>query len=182
MTTFRLCPRVRRVFSRTGLLQLVEALLSHVTPAALEPIAEELEPVPLLPAVGDPRLRRVQREAVRCHPRPDQRESRFGLGVAAREDDEVVRIPHHWVSVFGHQPIQRIKIDIGQQRTDHRALRRACGWRPSVETVQDVGCQPVADEGEHTRPSLTRSSTRAIRRSCGIVSKYDCKSASTTWV
>src|SRR5207245_7346239 len=63
------------------LLQLVEALLAHVTAAAVEPIAEELEPVPLLSAVGDPRLLGVQREAVRGHPRPDQRERRFGLHV-----------------------------------------------------------------------------------------------------
>src|SRR5262245_63968694 len=30
------------------LLQLVQALLAHVTPAALEPVAEGLEPAPLL--------------------------------------------------------------------------------------------------------------------------------------
>src|SRR5262245_60399420 len=35
------------------LFQLVEALLAYMTPAALEPIAEELEPIPRLPAVGD---------------------------------------------------------------------------------------------------------------------------------
>src|SRR6266704_2232494 len=70
------------------LLQLVEALLAHVTPAALEPIAEELEPVPLLPAVGDPRLLGVLREAIRGHPRPDQRERRFGLHVVSGQDDE----------------------------------------------------------------------------------------------
>src|SRR5215470_10368676 len=69
------------------LLQLVEALLAHMTAAALEPIAEELKPVPLLPAVGDPRLLGMQREAVRRHPRPDQRERRFGLHVAPGEDD-----------------------------------------------------------------------------------------------
>src|SRR3954452_5083159 len=79
-------------------LELVEALLSHMTTAALEPIAEELEPVPLLPAVGDPRLLGVQREAARGHQYLDQRERRFGLHVAPGEDDEIVRIPHHRVS------------------------------------------------------------------------------------
>ena len=69
--------------------QLVEALLTHVTAATLEPVAEELEPVPLLPAVGDPRLCGVQRQPVFIHPRPSQCERRFGLGMAAGEDDEV---------------------------------------------------------------------------------------------
>src|ERR1700733_801931 len=64
------------------LFQLVEALLSHLTAAAFEPIAEELKSVPFLPAVGDPRLRRVQRKTIRHHPRLDQRECRFGLLLA----------------------------------------------------------------------------------------------------
>src|SRR6266511_5688312 len=131
------------------LLQLVEALLSHMTTAAFEPVAEELEPVPLAPAVGDPRLLGVQHEAVRSHPRLDQRERRFGLRLVPGEDDEVVRIPHHRVSVFGHQPIEGIEINVGQQRADHRALRRAYVRRPPVQTLQDVGFQPTAEEVEH---------------------------------
>src|SRR5882672_9079198 len=73
------------------LLQLVQTLLAYVSAIALEPVAEELKSVPLLPAVGDPRLLRVQCEAVRRHPCLDQRERRFGFRVAPGKDDEVVR-------------------------------------------------------------------------------------------
>src|SRR5215471_10432166 len=87
------------------LLQLVEALLAYVTATTLKPVAEELESVPLLPTVGDPCLCGLQRQTVFGHPRPDQRQGRFGFGMAPGEDDEVVRIPHHRVPAFGYQPV-----------------------------------------------------------------------------
>src|SRR5215216_6868236 len=85
-------------FLADRLLELVEALLAHMTTAAFEPVAEELKPIPLLPAIGDPCLRRMQREAIRRRPRPNQRECRQGLDVPPGEGDEVVRISHHRIS------------------------------------------------------------------------------------
>ena len=45
--------------------------------------------------------------------------------------------------------IQRVEVDVGQQRADHRALRRAPCRRPSLQPFQDVGLQPAADQIEN---------------------------------
>src|ERR1700685_2226686 len=51
-----------------GVLELSQALLAHVALAGFEPVAEELETLPRLPAVADMRLLGMQREAVSAHP------------------------------------------------------------------------------------------------------------------
>ena len=53
------------------------------------------------------------------------------------------------VSAFGHQPVQRVQVDIRQQRTYHRTLRRALRRRPPLQTLQDVSRQPAANQIEH---------------------------------
>ena len=81
--------------------------------------------LPRLPAVADMRLFGVQREAVFAHPGAHLREGGVRLLARPAQDDEVVRIPHHAAPAFGHRRIQRVEEDVGQQRADHRALRRA---------------------------------------------------------
>ena len=51
--------------------------------------------------------------------------------------------------MVGHQLVQGIEIDVGEQRTDHRTLRRALHRRPSLQTLQDIGLQPASDQIEH---------------------------------
>ena len=49
----------------------------------------------------------------------------------------------------GRQPlIQRMQVDVRQQRTDHRALRRARHGRPPCHAPQDVLPEPAADQAE----------------------------------
>src|SRR5690606_19588576 len=40
------------------------------------------------------------------------------------------------------------KVDVGQQRADHRTLRRAPGWRPSLQPRHDVLLEPAMEQGE----------------------------------
>src|SRR5271165_2246321 len=132
-----------------AVLELVQALLAHVTLAGFETVAEELEPLPRLPTVADMRLFGVQREAVFAHPGAHLREGGVRLLARPAQDDEVVRIPHHAAPAFGHRRIQRVEVEVGQQRADHRALRRALCRRPPLQPFQDVGLQPAADQIEN---------------------------------
>src|SRR5437868_5749265 len=73
----KLTPRPRPVLARTlspafaggRPLERVPALLAHEAVAGLEPVTQEVEPLARVSAVADPRLVRVQREAVFRHPR-----------------------------------------------------------------------------------------------------------------
>ena len=56
-----------------AVLELVQTLLAHEAPAGFEPVAQELEPFPRLPAVADMRLGRVQRQAIGRDPRSDRK-------------------------------------------------------------------------------------------------------------
>ena len=47
------------------------------------------------------------------HPFPELFQRGFGFFLTAAQHDHVVRIPHHFKAVTGHQPVQRIKIDVG---------------------------------------------------------------------
>ena len=75
-----------------AVLELVQALLAHVTLAGFERVAEELEPLPRLPAVADTRLFGMQREAVFAQPGAHLREGGVRLLARPAQDDEVVRI------------------------------------------------------------------------------------------
>ena len=132
-----------------AVLELVQALLAHVTLAGFETVAEELEPLPQPPTVAVMRLFGVQREAVFAHPGAHLREGGVRLLARPAQDDEVVRKPHHAAPAFGHRRIQRVEVDVGQQRADHRALRRALRRRPPLQPFQDVGLQPAADQIEN---------------------------------
>ena len=65
-----------------AVLERVQALLAHLSPAGFETVAEELEPLPRLPAVTDMRLCGVQRETVFAHPGANLREG--GVSLLAR--------------------------------------------------------------------------------------------------
>ena len=76
-----LAPRAPRLLP-DAVLELGQTLLTHMTLACFEPIAEELEPLPRLPAIADMRLLGMQREAVFTHPGAHVREG--GVRLLAR--------------------------------------------------------------------------------------------------
>jgi hypothetical protein len=120
-----------------GVLELVQALLAHVAPAGFEPVAEELESLPRYAAIADMRLLGMQRPAVRLYPHAHL--VKRGVGGLARpaQDHEVIRVPHHAIAARGHQLVQRVEIDVGQQRADYalnakdkfQFEREIRGWR-----------------------------------------------------
>src|SRR5208283_4054340 len=147
-----LAPRAPRLLP-DAVLELGQTLLAHMTLACFEPIAEELEPLPRLPAIADMRLLGMQREAVFTHPGTYVREGGVRLLARSTQDHKIVRESRHAVSTPGHERIQRIQIDVGQQGADYRALRRAPCRRPLLQPLQDVGLQPTSDQIEH--PAVT---------------------------
>src|SRR5277367_6778256 len=128
--------------------QAQHALLPHEPASRLEAISQELEPLPDDPAIPDMSLVRMQGQAVRVHERTDQREGLSRLLRAVAQDDEVVGVANHRQAVLGHQHVERMQIEIRQQRADDRALRRASRGGPSRAFRYDVLFQPALDQLE----------------------------------
>ena len=136
---------------------------------AAKVIAQEVEAVRA--RVHDPRLRRMQREAVVRHPRLHQRQGPLGLFRRAAEDHEVVGVAHHLEARVGQQMVQRIEIDVAQQRTEDRPLRSAGLGRPLLGDPSRMPALRNVSISDSTGPSAILFSRRAISRSCGIESK-----------
>ena len=98
-------------------LQLVQALSPGPSRPPCEVIAQKVEAT-RCGGVHDPRLRRMQLQSRRSGPtlHPFQRLAGFRLVPA--QNHEVVRVPHHLESRRGHEVVERVEIDIGQQRAD----------------------------------------------------------------
>ena len=58
----------------------------------------------------------ARKRAVLRYPRANERKGRFGLFPALAEDYEVIRVTHHLVAMAGHQLIERVQVDVRQER------------------------------------------------------------------
>jgi len=68
---------------------------------------------------------------------------------ASAQHHEVVRIAHHLEPAAGHHVVERIEVDVAQQRTDRRALRRALLRRPFTGAFQDPLAEERPDQRKH---------------------------------
>ena len=109
---------VRLVLALILSLSLSRLFLRHLTLFALETVAKEVEAPALFPAVPDMGLIRMKAEGVLRHPGANERKGGFGFFPALAEDHEVIRVTHHLVAMAGHQLIERVQVDVRQQRTD----------------------------------------------------------------
>ena len=132
-----------------AVLEPGQALLADMTPAGFEAVAEEVEALPRLPAVAEVGLVRMQTQAVGGGPAADRRQRRLGLFAACTEHHEVVCIAHHPMACCRHQRVQRVEVDVRQQRADHRTLRRARRRRPAFHVPQHLLPEPAAQQIEH---------------------------------
>ena len=81
-------------------------------------------------------------------PAADLRQGRVGGVAVLTENHEVVGVSHHPIAQGRHPCVQRMQIDVGQQRADHRPLGRSRRRRPSVRSPHDIGRQPAAQQIE----------------------------------
>ena len=168
-------------------LELVQALLAHETPAGFKTVTQELKALSRLPTVADTRAAgaRGGRAAfgpfgpgvfVGCSVRPFSltQAATSARAVSASSHDRhritklapakwlatragVISISHHAVSAPGHQHIQGIEIDVGQQRADHRTSCRRRALRRDAESPVSAS---IAPDPSGYRLSANRESNR----------------------
>lgn len=120
-----------------SVLQSRETFLAYGATTTLEAIAEELEPVTGLPTIPGMGLLGMERQSIGYYPclYPHQRRFRFLLALA--EDDKVVRITDDFVPCLRQSDIQRMQVQVGQQRAEYspnakgnfQFERVVTGWR-----------------------------------------------------
>src|SRR6266508_1704731 len=68
----------------------------------------------------------MQLQSCLCSPLLQQFQGLPGFGFALTHNHQIVRIACHLKSRLFHQMVQRIQVDVGQQRTDDSSLRSSC--------------------------------------------------------
>src|ERR1700724_3624382 len=127
-------------------LERSQALLSHEPATRLEPVAEEIESLSRLSAVDDPRLVRMQRQAVGRRPRLDFTQRSYRRGFRLAEDHEVVGVTHHPAPVLLHQQVERVQVDVGQQRREDCPLGRSPRRQPARHVRHDLLPEKALDQ------------------------------------
>src|SRR5207253_1443560 len=150
------------------LLQFLKAFLSRPFLASVKVPAQKVEA--FTRRVDDACLGRVQGQSCRSRPFAQKRQHSLGLFFRAAQHDEVVRVAHHRPAPPCHFVVQRIEVEVCQERTDHGPLRSAALRRlPASQLFQHAGFQtlfqqrqdaPVHDSlPDHRHQSFVRSSS-----------------------
>ena len=92
---------------------------------------------------------RVQGQAILVREGSDQRKGFLRFLHAVAQNDKVVGVSNHRQALRGHQFVERVQIEICQQRADDRALWRSARGGPSPAFRNDFLIEPRLDEIEN---------------------------------
>ena len=104
-------------FTPNRVFELPQTLPARPTGAVREVIAQKVKTLPL-GGVHDSRFGGMQAQSRLGRPGLHLCQRRTGFSLAATQDHEIVGVPDHLEASLSQAVIQRIEIDIGQQRTD----------------------------------------------------------------
>jgi hypothetical protein len=105
-------PRCPFGFAAKTVFQLLKTLPPR--PMFLAPKLEPQKRKALQPRIHDSRLRRMQRETSRSHPRQNHQQSRFGSFTRVTQHHKVVGLPNHFDASVRQQMVQWIEINVTQ--------------------------------------------------------------------
>src|SRR5665213_4083602 len=127
-------------------LERFQAFLAHEPTPTLEPIAEKVESLPRFSRIADPRLVRMQPQAVRRRPGRNLAQRRHCFFCRSAQDHEVVRIAHHSATALFHEQVERMQVDVSKQWRDNRPLGRSRRRGPSLHPLHDVLMQVALNQ------------------------------------
>src|SRR5262245_1160691 len=141
------------------------ALLAWPFTAPFEVVSQKVKAA-FLRRVHHSRFLRVQRQSSFRRPVLHLAHRLFRFRLASTQDDEVIRVAHHLPSSRGHQLVERVEIDVAQQRRDHRPLRRTRLRRRPSQRAHHLLLQESVEQlqqtsiGDLRRHPLTQSRVR----------------------
>src|SRR5438477_11150755 len=97
---------------------------------------------------------------------PYKLQSPMGLVCRATEDHEVIRVTYHLESCLSHEVVQRVQVDVAEQRTENRALRRASLGGPRGQNIKNASFQEGFDQRQHADigDSYFEANTQTVER------------------
>ena len=119
-----------------GILELLQTLLAGPTCATLEVVAEEVKSQTTNCGVDQTRLFRMKAQVLGRGQRLYMAEGLFGFSMAAAHDDKVIGVAHHLETSRGHGHIDRVQVQIGEQRTDDSTNAKDNLASTRLQTVQ----------------------------------------------
>src|SRR5262249_6478447 len=115
-----------------------ETLFANPAPPRFEAIAQKLKAFSFLPTVTHVGFIDTKTQPVLFYPTSYFFKRGLRLFGPVAKHHKVIGVANHAVALLLHMTVQRVKIDISQQRTDPRSLRCAARWRPALHLLDDV--------------------------------------------
>src|SRR5262249_11697813 len=132
-----------------AILHRLGALFAYPAARQLEVIAQKVKALPRLQTISHMGLVGTKAQAMGLYPGFYFRKRRFGLLPTAAKHHKVIGVANHAVALLLHVIVERMKINVGQKRANHRPLRAPFRWRPSLHLLDDVLLQIRFDQIHH---------------------------------
>src|SRR5215510_1788604 len=139
-----------------------EALFANPAPPPFEAIAQKLKALSFLPTIPYMGLIDIKAQPVLFYPASYFFKRGLRLFATLAKHHKVIGIANHAVALLLHLAVQRMKIEVGQQRTDYRSLRGPARWRPSLHLLDNVLLQKCFDQLKH--PPLAHPFLHALQK------------------
>src|SRR5438445_5962384 len=140
----------------------LKTLAPHPASPHFEVIAQKVKALPPLPTVSHVGLLGVKTQPIDLYPGFYLRKRRLGFFSTSAQHHKVIRVSHHPIALLHHLTIQAMKVDVGQKRTDHRALRCAAARPPFLHVLDDVLMQIGLDQLQH--PAIAHTLLYALHK------------------
>src|SRR5689334_1362922 len=129
--------------------QRQQTFASDPTPPDFEAVAKKLKTLPSLPAISHSGFVDIEPKPVLFCPGSHFAKRALGLCRTTAQHHKIIGVAYHPIPMLFHLSVQRMKIDVGQKRADHRSLRRSSHWRPSFHPLDDVLTEKQTDQLKH---------------------------------
>src|SRR5437773_7433389 len=113
-------------------------------------ITQKVKALSLLPTVSHVGFVSTQTQAIGLYPGFHFRKRRLCFLATAAKQHKIVGVANHAVALLLDLTVQSMKINVGQKRAYHRALRCAARWRPSLHFLDDVLLKKSFDQLKHS--------------------------------
>src|SRR6266478_5355092 len=140
----------------------LKTLAPHPASPHFEVIAQKVKALPPLPTVSHVGLLGVKTQPIDLYPGFYLRKRRLGFFSTSAQHHKGIRVSHHPIALLHHLTIQAMKVDVGQKRTDHRALRCAAARPPFLHVLDDVLMQIGLDQLKH--PAIAHTLLYALHK------------------
>src|SRR5215472_4449037 len=115
-----------------------EALFANPAPPPFEAIVQKLKALSFLPTIPFMGLIDIKAQPVLFYPASYFFKRGLRLFATLAKHHKVIGIANHAVALLLHLAVQRMKIEVGQERTDYRSLRGPARWCPALHLLDNV--------------------------------------------